>query len=57
MRSEVRGQTHHGVQAVGQVSAEAPRGVALAAQVLDLLLGLVEHPHTLCVTLRQLVQL
>lgn len=49
--------THHGVEAVGQMPAQASRGRALVAQLPDLFLRLVEHLQALGVPLGQLVQL
>lgn len=49
--------SHHGVEAVGEVPSHPGRRGVFIAELSDLLLGLMEHLHTLCIPVRQLVQL
>ena len=48
---------HHGVETQGVEAAGGPGGVAAVPEVLELLLGLVEHLDALQVLLLQLLEL
>ena len=57
MKTLTAGFSHHGVEAVGKVPSQPGRGGVFTAKLFDLLLGLMEHLHTLGVSVGQLIQL